>query len=91
MDAARAPEVPVFAILNQTRATQAQVNAFGGSQFQLTQQVMTRFAEAVERGNLFFTTENTEDTGARRMKASPDLDPNPSFLIRLCALCVLCG
>ncbi len=22
---------------------------------------------------------------------SPDLDPNPSFLICLCGLCVLCG
>jgi uncharacterized membrane protein YqiK len=38
--------------LAQARATQAQVNAFGGPQFQLTQQVMARFAEAVERGKL---------------------------------------
>jgi len=38
--------------LAQARATQAQVNAFGGPQFQLTQQVMARFAEAVERGKV---------------------------------------
>jgi uncharacterized membrane protein YqiK len=38
--------------LAQARATQAQVNAFGGPQFQLTQQVMSRFAEAVERGKI---------------------------------------
>lgn len=38
--------------LAQARATQAQVNAFGGPQFQLTQQVMARFAEAIERGKL---------------------------------------
>jgi uncharacterized membrane protein YqiK len=38
--------------LAQARATQAQVNAFGGPQFQLTQQVMARFAEAVERGKI---------------------------------------
>ena len=38
--------------LAQARATQAQVNAFGGPQYQLTQQVMARFAEAVERGRI---------------------------------------
>jgi uncharacterized membrane protein YqiK len=38
--------------LAQARATQAQVNAFGGPQYQLTQQVMARFAEAVERGHV---------------------------------------
>ena len=38
--------------LAQARATQAQVNAFGGPQFQLTQQVMARFAEAIERGKV---------------------------------------
>jgi len=38
--------------LAQARATQAQVDAFGGPQFQLTQQVMARFAEAVERGKV---------------------------------------
>jgi uncharacterized membrane protein YqiK len=38
--------------LAQARATEAQVNAFGGPQFQLTQQVMARFAEAVERGKI---------------------------------------
>jgi hypothetical protein len=38
--------------LAQARATQAQVNAFGGPQFQLTQQVMARFAEAIERGKI---------------------------------------
>jgi uncharacterized membrane protein YqiK len=38
--------------LAQPRATAAQVTAFGGPQFQLTQQVMARFAEAVERGRI---------------------------------------
>jgi hypothetical protein len=38
--------------LAQARATQAQVNAFGGPQYQLTQQVMARFAEAVEHGRI---------------------------------------
>jgi len=38
--------------LAQARATEAQVNAFGGPQYQLTQQVMGRFAEAVERGQI---------------------------------------
>ena len=38
--------------LAQARATEAQVNAFGGPQYQLTQQVMARFAEAVERGHV---------------------------------------
>jgi uncharacterized membrane protein YqiK len=38
--------------LAQARATQAQVNAFGGPQYQLTQQVMARFAEAVEIGHV---------------------------------------
>ena len=38
--------------LAQARATEAQVNAFGGPQYQLTQQVMARFAEAVERGHI---------------------------------------
>jgi uncharacterized membrane protein YqiK len=38
--------------LAQARATAAQVDAFGGPQFQLTQQVMARFAEAVERGKV---------------------------------------
>jgi uncharacterized membrane protein YqiK len=38
--------------LAQARATAAQVEAFGGPQFQLTQQVMARFAEAVERGHV---------------------------------------
>jgi len=38
--------------LAQAHATQAQVNAFGGPQYQLTQQVMARFAEAVERGHV---------------------------------------
>lgn len=38
--------------LAQARATQAQVSAFGGPQYQLTQQVMARFAEAVERGHV---------------------------------------
>jgi uncharacterized membrane protein YqiK len=38
--------------LAQARATEAQVTAFGGPQYQLTQQVMARFAEAVERGHI---------------------------------------
>jgi len=38
--------------LAQARATEAQVNAFGGPQYQLTQQVMARFAEAVEHGRI---------------------------------------
>lgn len=38
--------------LAQARATQAQVNAFGGPQYQLTPQVMARFAAAVERGHI---------------------------------------
>lgn len=38
--------------LAQARATEAQVSAFGGPQYQLTQQVMARFAEAVERGHI---------------------------------------
>jgi hypothetical protein len=39
----------------------------------------------------FFTTEDTENTEARKRKGSPDLGPNPSLLIRLCVLGVLCG
>jgi uncharacterized membrane protein YqiK len=38
--------------LAQARATQAQVDAFGGPRYQLTQQVMARFAEAVERWHI---------------------------------------
>ena len=38
--------------LAQARATEARVNAFGGPQYQLMQQVMARFPESVERGQI---------------------------------------
>ena len=57
--------------LAQARATQAQVNAFGGPQYQLTQQVMARFAEAVERGHIDIVPKVMVGRRGRRRQRRP--------------------